>query len=334
MIDTVVRQVCGEIIQPIRDGWKWEAGGKRLRNTATDLFIGVDGDRAFKVQAELPKLLFGRAYILIKNQQELTAATDLLLKIASQVVSRLEPGPYWRVDLCSHLPVDCGELTASLRTCPHASFRQWNRRTLYYERNFQILGRRLSFTTYDPLLKQSRHKKTSNISRIEWRLNPEKIKELLFYTAADINKRGVHTLDFQACWQAFRKLMLGFHNPLRECPAKGGGLFAFLASEVEISGNYEVIERYLHAKKPKDPNRIRRAVRCLVNFDRRIDIAALVPSTGPLQDIPDLPSVMAGRGNGKGDKNPAIASRAAQEPPSAGQAKGRRLQGKEGRTEA
>jgi hypothetical protein len=283
MVDTI------SIIQPhqlfnsgMRPGWRSrpcivldENGQSRsfsLDHLPTGFFTKGKGDCAILHSASLPRLLFGHNGKLIKDQMELDLGFKNLRERSAEIGSPTTETLYFtRVDLVWQFQVDVDLFIQAHRNSRHSRIRFDP--SLYERRSLIFKGSEVKIRMYDKIRKMFR--RNGNILRVEVELHGRRLMEEL-----GGNER-VTSLDFNSCYQAFRRLMLGFEPP--PVP-KASGIATLLATGLRegwADGGVPFFEWYTREMSPRHISRLRRDVERLRPTFYDINWAKLLPVDGP-----------------------------------------------------
>lgn len=223
-------------------------------------------------RASLPRLLHGSNGKLIKTQSELDAGLSLLLQKAGELGEPSTPDFHFtRVDLVWQFVGDTAVYIQAHREARHPRIRRDP--TRYESRSLALEGSEMRITMYDKMRELYKH--NGNIVRVEIQLKGKRLKEELG------NGNLVTELDFGRCYQAYRRIMMGFTT--EKVPRAGtiAELLAIGEHEGWKSGGATQFEIYSNRLGVRQVMRIREAMSAFrpVVFD--IDWAEILPPDGP-----------------------------------------------------
>ena len=183
------------------------------RSTFTHLPSGmrVHGDRlaVHWVECSLPRVLFGCNGQLIKSQIELDNALAAADAILAEVATQMAWRDFLRADLCWQFALPPSEVIQLHANCRHPSIR---RAPMNQPGEFAKWGSksgRLRVVMYDKFMEL--FGRPGDTLRVEVIMLREKLRMEL--TGKD---EPVRHLDFDACYRAFRRVLLGFTPTAQE----------------------------------------------------------------------------------------------------------------------
>jgi hypothetical protein len=223
-------------------------------------------------RVSLSRLLHGDNGRLIKNQAELDGAIAKLLRMAKELGRPAIPTPHFtRVDLAWQFADDPARFVLAHRHCRHPRIHAdavcHGKRSLYFK------GAEMRITMYDKI--RERHHRDGDIVRVEVQLHGERLKEEL--------GRGdrVTALNFDACYEAYRRTLLGFVPPA--IPAVGN-IAQFLAIGEQDGWQHEGVpafDVYTAGMSERNMRRLRQDMARLIPSVHGIDWRQLLPADGP-----------------------------------------------------
>ena len=223
-------------------------------------------------EASLPRLLHGHNGRLIKNQGEVDAALKLLQQKADEVCNAsFLNHHYTRVDLVWQFRGDTADYILAHRNARHPRIRRGP--SFYEPRSMAFKGSEMRIAIYDKVLEQSKLK--GDVVRVEVQLRGGRLKEELG------QGNRVVKLDFTACYEAYRRIMLGF---VPSTIPKAGSIAEFLAigeREGWESGGIPAFEIYTRGMCRRQVDRIRRDIAAFRPEHFKIDWSQLLPADGP-----------------------------------------------------
>jgi len=232
---------------------------------------GQQGDVVYH-RASLPRLLHGDNGNLIKNQTELDAALDRLKQKAGELGTSCTPDSHFtRVDLVWQFRGDPAQYVQAHRNCRHARIRSDVIR--YEQRSLALKGSELRISIYDKTLE--RFKRHGNIVRVEAQLRGRLLKEQLG------DGDPVQTLDFDKCYQAFRRIMLGFIPPGIPQASGIAQLLAIGEREQWESGGVAAFDLYTKGMSERHIRRLKSDMALVRPAVFQIDWSQLLPANGP-----------------------------------------------------
>lgn len=192
------------------DGRHWES--RKFTLTERDTGVRVSGTRlsALRIEASLPRLLFGHNGRLIHTQDQLDEALDKLNDLASEVCFPADDqvqDHVSRADLVWQLRGNIAEFLAAHKNCRHKSIRKLMGH--YQGQGFYFQGQQLRVRFYDKRLKQ--HGQPGGVVRVEVQLFGNRLREAF----SGFEWRKLTSLSFWRCYEVYREIMCGFcPNPL------------------------------------------------------------------------------------------------------------------------
>ncbi len=153
-------------------------------------------------RASLSRLFHGNNGKLIKSQAELDAALDLIQQKAGQICNAIFGNFHFtRVDMVWQFQGDfAADFILAHRTAKHP--RIHSSPSFYESRSMAWKGSEMRVNIYDKTLE--RHKYSGDIVRVEIQLKGRRLQEELGHGAR------VTKLDFNTCYSAYRRILLGF----------------------------------------------------------------------------------------------------------------------------
>lgn len=223
-------------------------------------------------RASLPRLLHGSNGRLIKNQAELDSALALLAANAGQLGYCASPSHhYTRVDLVWQFRGDPAQFVQAHRVCRHPRIRSNPIR--YEERSIAFAGSEMRISIYDKV--RERFGRDGNIVRVEVQLRGGRLEEEL-----GDGDRVTH-LDFAACYQAYRRILLGFQPSTIPVVSSIGRLLALGEREGWQSGGVPCFDLYTAGLCKRQVHRIRKEIASLRPELFSLDWEQLLPADGP-----------------------------------------------------
>ncbi len=247
MIDTVVYKCFLSLKYPGSwpRGWKgWQPikGGDTvpnedyaMQNDLLGVRIFIHADLIIKVEADLPKLLYGHNGRLIKIQDHIDTALYRLAVALEQisrphgVLSGYYPGDqdgdfstyYTRVDLVWQFDLKPERVFLAMRNAKHPEI---NKRNGEYQGQTLIFpGSNIRISMYDKKAKAKRSC-SHNVLRVEIQLRENKISEHF-----KLGQQGLKTLDLDTIYAVYRDTLLRFGSDLIPDPDVKGTVEDFLA---------------------------------------------------------------------------------------------------------
>ena len=223
-------------------------------------------------RASLPRLLHGDNGKLIKSQAELDAAMDLLLAKAGELgIPQIHGYQYTRVDLVLQF---IGDPAAFVSAHLHARHpRIYSDPVRYETRSLALKGSELRITIYDKIYKT--FKRNGNIVRVEIQLKGRVLMEMLG------QGQKVTSLNFDDCYQTYRRIMVGFVS--NAIPKVGGGINLLAAAQRDgyRPNGISAFDFYTTGKCERQIRRIKKELASYRSVVHEIDWSQLLPADGP-----------------------------------------------------
>ena len=178
---------------------------------------------------------------------------------------------FTRVDFAWQFEVDVALFIQAHRNSRNSRIR--SDPYLYEKRSLIFRGAEVKIRLYDKSAEM--FKRDGNILRVEVELHGGRLREELG------GGNPVTSLNFDQCYQAFRRVMLGFQ--LSPIPRKGG-IAEFLAAGMRegwTAGGVPCFELYTQGMSSKNTSRLRRQIEALRPAFYQINWAELLPADGP-----------------------------------------------------
>ena len=247
MIDTIIYKCFLALLYPGSwprgwRGWKSIKGGDELadedhamQNDLLGLRVFVHADVIIKVEADLPKLLYGHNGRLLKGQDDIDAALERL-KLALKTVSRPHgvrsgyyPGDrkgdfstyYIRVDLAWQFDLKPSVVLLAMRSAKHPEINKRNGE--YLDQTLAFPGTKIRISMYDKKAK-ARASCAHNVFRVELQLRDHKIAEHF-----GLEERELQDLSFEDAYRVYRNAIGRFGSDLIPDPNGKGTIEDFLA---------------------------------------------------------------------------------------------------------
>ena len=190
-----------------------------LRDEDSGLQITSSNQSNPKIKVSLPRLLHsGGNFRLITCDHEIQRAQSLLKEKVEKAFISMPPLEFRRVDLVLQFWIDCAAVLKALKSHQYPQIRQspteWE--SASNDHSLQFKGKEMTIGAYDKMyhmLKNCRGDKElyeqhrGKVLRVEFLLKGNKLKKLL----SDGENYPTH-LDFNRCYQEYRKLLLGFEK--------------------------------------------------------------------------------------------------------------------------
>lgn len=243
-------------------GWKSINGGDTapnedyaMQNDLLGLRVFVDADVIIKVEADLPKLLYGHNGRLLKCQEDIDAALERL-KLALQTISRphgvrsgFYPGEqagdfstyYVRVDLVWQFDLKPGVVFLAMRNAKHPEINKRNGE--YLGQTLVFPGTDIRISMYDKKAKD-RASCPHNVLRVEIQLRDHKIAEHF-----GLDEHELQSLSFDATYRVYRSALTRFGSDLVPDPSVKGTIEDFLAWTVVKLRHDDPIAMYCTTKQ-------------------------------------------------------------------------------------
>jgi len=223
-------------------------------------------------RASLPRLLHGQNGKLLNSQTAVDAALNLLQQKAGEICNfNYDVDHFTRVDLVWQFCGDAADFILAHRNARHPRIRSGP--SFYEARSMAFNGSELRIAIYDKMLE--RHKRNGDVVRVEVQLKGRVLKELLG------NGDRVTRLDFQACYRAYRGILLGFQpSPITEV----GSIAQFLAlgeREGWQADGVPAFDLYTKGLCAKQISRLKRDMAACRAEVFKIDWSKLLPADGP-----------------------------------------------------
>jgi hypothetical protein len=243
-----------------------------LRHLPTKYFTkGKNGYTLFHT-ASLPRLVFGDNGKLIKNQEQLDAGLNLLFAKAAEIGRpTTDKFHFTRVDLVWQFQVDVPLFIQAHRNSRHSRIRIDPR--LYEKRSLMFKGSEVKIRMYDKV--REKFKRDGNILRVEVELHGRRLMEELG------GGEQVTSLNFDLCYQAYRRVMLGFEQSPIPRKSNIAGLLAAGMRAGWTIGGVPVFEWHTMDMSTRHISRLRRQVEALRPTFYQIDWGQLLPADGP-----------------------------------------------------
>ncbi|MBB5030516.1 hypothetical protein [Prosthecobacter vanneervenii] len=222
-----------------------DRGIHKLSSINTTFHLNKD-NQLFKVECDLPHLLYGHTGRLISNEGLLQKALyrlDSLIKsvleddYAKNLVkglSAVDQMYFKRVDLVWQYNMAMPLLTPVMRLAKHKRINC--SATVHGNQNVTFSGKNLKAVFYDKKLKM--HRKPGGVTRIEFKVEGKAFLTELF--KAD-KKMGLTALHFDDLYERYRELLLGFANTDKCAIPNGRSIEDFLAiAEMRHPGITEI----------------------------------------------------------------------------------------------
>lgn len=267
MIDTVTYKCFLALVYPGSwpRGWKgWKPVNTEdslkdqdyaMQNDLPGIRVFIHADVIIKVEADLPKLLYGHNGRLLKSQEDIDAAL-YRLRLALETISRplgilggYYPGDrledfstyYTRVDLVWQFDLAPELMILGMRNAKHPEINkrtgQWQDQTLVFP------GTAIRISMYDKKAKERvpcRH----NVMRVEIQLRDDKISDHF-----GLGQHPLKMLMLDAVYSVYRSVLLRFGSDLVPDPAAKGSIEDFLAWAVVKLPDEDPIGIYCATKK-------------------------------------------------------------------------------------
>ena len=254
-----------------------ERAGFTLEHRPTGLRAKGSGTTIEWVEASLPRLLYGHNGRLITCQHDIDRAMRMVSRLLKQVGEQLTALRYFtRVDLVWQFQGDPAAFMAAHRNCKHRSIRKeagsFNHNSLWWH------GSEMRVSMYDKVLEQTG--KAGDVVRVEVQLRGKRLKKEL---AEDDGR--VTSLDFDTCYRAYRRILLGF-SPASLPKAGSMAQMLALAERHDWTANgVSAFDLWAREKSAKQISRVRKQMATLRPEVHQIDWEALLP-------VNSLPSVV------------------------------------------
>jgi len=174
-----------------------------LTHKDTGLTLTGYGRKMQYIRFSLPRLLHGSNCRLIKSAAELEQALRMARDLVESIAEPLgDPNErFTRVDLVWQFRLNPRDVMNAHRSCKHRSIRRLAGH--YDEQSVYWHGSEMQVRIYDKC--KEAFKQPGDVVRVEIELHKRKLARELG------NGRGqVSRLDFRECYQAYRRLLLGF----------------------------------------------------------------------------------------------------------------------------
>lgn len=235
----------------------------------------------WKVECELPYLLFGHTGRLISSVQQLQAALqrlewlirfildDKYLASLSAGYSVLNDMYFKRIDLVWQYDVAMPLLTPAMRLAKHKRIQSGA--TVYGSQNLTFPGKNLKAVFYDKQLKMKR--KPGDVTRIEFKVEGKEYVADLF----EVDKtKGLRSFDLQDLYNRYRVLVLGFVSTSPCTVPSGKSVEDFLAiAEKRHPG---ITELYFQVRRSKRQTQTKTKAKIRSRKMHTFNISDLVPA--------------------------------------------------------
>jgi hypothetical protein len=231
-----------------------------------------NGDEVKYHRASLPRLLHGNNGMLIKSQAELNAGRDLLQQKACEICNATFGNLHFtRVDLVWQFRGDTAGFILAHRNARHPRIRRGA--SFYESRSMAFKGSQMRISIYDKSREKFKH--DGDIVRVEVQLKGRVLKELLG------NGDRVTKLDFNTCYQAYRRILLGFiPSPVTNVSTVAEFL-SIAEREGWQSGGVPAFDLYTRELSPRQIRRIQKDMASCRPAVHKIDWSELLPADGP-----------------------------------------------------
>ena len=267
MIDTVIYKCFLALLYPGSwprgwRGWKPIVGGDTvpdedyaMQNDLLGLRVFVHAGVIIKVEADLPKLLYGHNGRLLKCQDDIDAALERL-KLALETVSRPHgmrsgyyPGDraddfstyYIRVDLAWQFDLKPGVVFLAMRNAKHPEINKRNGE--YRDQTLVFPGTDIRICMYDKKAK-AKASCSHNVLRVEIQLRDHKIAEHF-----GLEEHELQILSFDTAYGVYRNTLSRFGSDLIPDQSGKGTIEDFLAWTVVKLCNDDPVGVYCATKK-------------------------------------------------------------------------------------
>jgi hypothetical protein len=231
-------------------------------------------------RASLPRLIHGDNGHLIKNQAELDAALDLLCSKAGQLgTSCTTDSRFTRVDLVWQFKGDPAQFIQAHRVGRHP--RIYSDPIRYEARSLALKGSELRISIYDKRLEQCGL--NGDVVRVEVQLKGRLLREQLG------DGDAVTHLDFNACYQAYRRILLGFIPAPIPIVSNIASFLARAEQEGWQSGGVPAFDLYTANMSDRNIRRLKQDMARVRAAVHKIDWAQLLPADGP-PPVVELPA--------------------------------------------
>ena len=224
-----------------------------------------------RVEASLPRILFGTNERLIASQAEITAGLEQIAKVTSVFGSPTSYREYTRVDLVWHFPGTIRTFISSHRNCRHRRIRSSD--CVYDDQSIQWGAKKseVKIRMYDKRRKELQ--KLGGVVRVEVQLRG---KALIDYLG---NGRRVERLTFEQCYAAYRRVLLDFHQEPTPLGTKWHlpVVFATAAQQGWLVNGEQLFDYWARGKNPTTVRRMGKKVASLRPQFFDIDWEKLLP---------------------------------------------------------
>ena len=246
-----------------RNGFTYEHRPTGLRATGDEHEIRW-------IEVSLPRLLFGHNGSLITSQEHIDQAMRALSGLLRQIGTQLTALRYFtRVDLVWQFSGDPAAFIAAHRSCKHRSIRKeagsFNNNSLFWQ------GSDMRVSMYDKALEQTGQK--GDVVRVEVQLRGKRLKREL----RDDEYSNVTGLDFYDCYQAYRRILLGFNPPSLPKIGSVAELLALAERHDWTADGVTPFDLWARGKSAKQITRVRKQMAALRPEVHDIDWEALLP---------------------------------------------------------
>jgi hypothetical protein len=266
-----------------------------MSNELLGIRVLIHGGVITKVEADLPKLLYGHNGRLLKSQQDLNTALARLKGVLATISQGLSdrngffPGDvagdlwtyYTRIDLAWQFDIAPAFVLLAMRSAKHPEITkrtgEWQDQTLVFP------GTKIRISIYDKKAKM-RAACPHNVMRVEVQIHDEKIAEHI-----DFDGTLLKALSFAAAYAAYRDALLQFGTDRVPDPTTKGKLEDYLAWVVTALPDADPVGMYVATKKmcPRKSRDLRKQVGLRVPRLVGFSWSALLPAghTPPAVEI-------------------------------------------------
>jgi hypothetical protein len=302
VIDTIVYPCFLKLSAPAQwpKGWRGfrpitvegnESQDYAMTNELPGVRVFIHEGVITKVEADLPKLLYGHNARLLKSQEDIDLAFFRLRQVLQSIAKPMGawngyfPGDnpaetschFTRVDLVWQFDLDPSFVLLALRNAKHPEIHkrtgEWSGQTLAFP------GTKIRISCYDKKAK-ARACVPHNVMRVEIQLSDEKISSHF-----GLGQGVLQTLSLQEAYKAYRDTLRQFGSDLVPDPNSKGTVADFLALMVtklpddDPVGTYCMMKKMSHRRSRDLRNKVGKRVPTLVEFSwsRLLPDASLPP---------------------------------------------------------
>lgn len=250
-----------------REGFKYEHRSTGLRATG-------DENEIKWIEVSLPRLLFGHNGRLITSQKEIDLAMRMVSRLLKEIgVQQTALRYFTRVDLVWQFQGDPAAFIAAHRNCKHRSIRKeagsFDNNSLFWQ------GSQMRVSMYDKVLEQTA--KRGDVVRVEVQLRGKRLKSEL----SDDEYSNVTGLSFHDCYQAYRRILLGFRPAGLPKVGTVAELLALADRHGWTANGVRAFDLWARGKSAKQISRVRQQMDALRPEVHQIDWNKLLPVNSP-----------------------------------------------------